>query len=301
MGGSSSKQENYQQKSTSEPWRPTLPALGQTLNQINAQWDNIGLSGNEQVALNGLSESAQAGNPYAGKIGNLADELFTGGIDRTGMVKDAYSELRQGLLPYANSNTNPYENEAFTKATGYMSDDIMNRIKSQYAGAGYSPVSSGDFGKQVGEGISRGVAPTWLQGYENMEGRKLGAINTMYGAGNTTAGILSGMDQQALGNKMQAPGMARQAMDAQDAGKLRLIEIEKMRRGLPVENIAQLANLIIPMAQLGGTQNTEGQRNTQSTMSPVEQAQRWASTAASVFGAPAGGQSAAKGFMGGWS
>jgi hypothetical protein len=93
-----------------------------------------------------------------------------------------------------------------------MSDDITNRIKSQYAGAGYSPVSSGDFAKTLGEGISRGIAPTWLQANNDLENRKLGAMNSLYSAGGQTAGLLSGLDQTALGNRATGIGAADAAL-----------------------------------------------------------------------------------------
>ena len=189
-------------------------------------------------------------SPYAPQIGSFASDLLGNG-ERTGMVRDAYSGLQAGLTPYTTMESDPYKNEAFTKATGFMSDDIMDRIKSQYAGAGYSPVGVGDFGKTVGEGIARGVAPTWLQAYNDLENRKLGAVQGLYNAGNQTASALTDMGARGI-------GASTAAQQAKDSGAERLLSIESMRRGLPLQNIAQLQDLIVPMAQLGGTSNMQG-------------------------------------------
>lgn len=269
MGGSTKQVQDSTQRTNqtavNSPWAPAQPYLTQILGQAGGQAANSGLTGAESGALANLSSVASRGNQFLPQINQLASDLFSGGTDRTGYVTRAYDEARAGLLPYANSNTNPYQNEAFTKATGYMSDDITNRINSAYAGAGYSPTGAGDYGRQIGEGISRGVAPTWLQAYNDMEGRKLGAINSLYSAGGQTAGLLSGLDQTALGNRQAGVGVSGSAMTAAEAPYLRQLEIEAQRRGIPMQNLAQAANLIVPMAQLGGTTNQTGTTTGQTT------------------------------------
>jgi hypothetical protein len=249
--------------SRTDPWARTTPTLDQLINQVNGRVGDVGLSGEEQVALQGLADNARAGNPYAGGIGRLATDLLGGGFDRSPYVTRAYDELHDSLLPYTTASTNPYDNEAFAKTIGFLSNDITDRIRSQYAGAGYSPTGAGDFTKTLGEGIARGVAPAWLQAQNELENRKLGAINSLYGAGNTTAGLLSGFDQAALGNRRAGVDVAQSALAANDAPYARMLEIEAQRRGIPLQNIAGLQNLIVPMARLGGTSNATTNSATQ--------------------------------------
>jgi hypothetical protein len=262
MGGTPKQTQTTNATTKTNPWENTIPTLNKVIGQTDALAGNTGINANESGAFDALTANAQAGNPYAAGIGGLASDLLGNG-ERTGMVRDAYSTLKGQLSPYATMESNPYQNEAFTKATGYMSDDIMNRIKSQYAGAGYSPTGVGDFGQTVGEGISRGIAPTWLQAFNDMEGRKLGAQGALYDAGNKTAGMLTDMGQQGIGT-------AQSAMQANDSPYTRLLEVESQRRGLPVQNLRNIQDLIVPMAQLGGTSNVDS-TTTQETKTPMWQ------------------------------
>jgi hypothetical protein len=127
----------------------------------------------------------------------------------------------------------------------------MDRVKSGYAGAGLSGASFGDFGKTVGQGITNAIAPLAYQASNDLANRKLTAQDRLYGAGNTTGGILSGMDQQKLSNQQAGIGASNSAMLAQDSPYMRTLDLQGMQRNLPVQNIAQLENLIVPMAGLG--------------------------------------------------
>jgi hypothetical protein len=275
MGGKSQQTQQSSGQSVNQPWAPAIPALTGLLDQIKPQISNTGATGIETQALAGLTQNAQAGNPYAGDISKLATDLLGGGTDRTGYATQAYDDLRGGLLPYTTMDTNPYSNEAFVKATSQMSNDITDRIKSQYAGAGYSPVTSGDFAQSLGRGITAGVAPAWLQAYNDLENRKTGAINTLYQGGNATAGLLSDLDQTALTNRMGGIDASQAALTARDSPFMQQLAVEAMKRGLPLQNIAQLESLIVPMAQLGGTTTTQGQTTQTSQMSPAQQAWGW--------------------------
>jgi hypothetical protein len=249
---------------TTAPWEAAMPAVNKLLPQIEGLTANTGLTGTENEALGGLEAKARAGNQYLPGMQGLASDLLGNG-ERTGMVRDAYGGLKDSLSPYTTMDTNPYSNEAFTKATGFMTDDIMNRIKSQYAGAGYSPTGVGGFGKTVGEGIARGVAPAWLQAHNDLEARKMGAIEGTYNAGGQTAGLLTDLASRGID-----VGNAANAAEKQPYADL--LAIEAQRRGIPLQNVAGVENLIIPMAQLGGTSNTNSRTVGETeTKTPVHQ------------------------------
>lgn len=274
MGGKSSQENRTQSTTKQDPWYMQIPALGHITSAVTEQFPNAQVTGNEQNALEGLTANAQAGNPYAPQIGLLANDLLSGGKDRTGMVQSNLDEYRAGLLPYTTQDTNPYSNEAFTKYASQLGTDALNTVKGQYAAAGYDP-SAMSFGKSVAEGVGRAVAPVWAQERNNLEAQKGAALSAMYGAGNTSAGILSGMDQQSFGNRQAGVDVARSALTARDSPFTRMLDIEAQRRGMPLQNIAQLQSLILPMAQLGGTSNTDSFSKTTKQASPLEMAQGW--------------------------
>lgn len=252
MGGESKQTQH--QKSTSEPWLRAQPALGGILHGVEGMIPSASLTPAENNAFATLSSNAESAGRFAPQINSLATDLLGGGTDRTGIAQGAYDRFQGSMTPYTTMDTNPYSNEAFTKFTNFLSGDIMDRIKGQYAGAGYSPVMTGDFSKTVGEGIAKGIAPTWLQASNDLENRKLGAISSRYSGGNTTAGILSGLDQTALGNRQAGVGVAQDALTAQNAPAVQALAIEAQKRGIPLGVLAALAGITTPIAGLGGQQ-----------------------------------------------
>ncbi|HXJ74922.1 MAG TPA: hypothetical protein VNM37_18850, partial [Candidatus Dormibacteraeota bacterium] len=181
-----------------------------------------------------------------------------------------------GLLPISQQSTDPYSNTAVQNTVSTMSNDIMDRIKSQYAGAGYSPTSSGDFSYQAGRGISAGIAPTLMQAQNDLTTQKMNAAQGLYGIGSGTTGLLSGLDQTALGNRMQGVDTANTAIQAQNAPYQQLLSIEAARRGIPMGNLSNLSSLIVPMAQLGTQQQGTSTMQGTQTMSPAQTAAMWA-------------------------
>lgn len=254
---------NQSQSASIAPWAAAQPALTSLLGNITQASGNTGLTGAENTAIAGLTTNANAGNPYAPGIGGLANDLLTGGQDRTGYVTNAYNQLQGSLSPYTTMDTNPYSNPAFANYTNTLTNDITDRIKSQYAGAGYSPVTSGDYAQSLGRGISQGLAPTWLQASNDLENRKLGAISSLYSAGGQTAGLLSGLDQNALANRQAGVDVAGSALTAANQPYTATLAAEALRRGIPIENLTGLSNLIVPMAQLGRTVEGTTQGTTQ--------------------------------------
>jgi hypothetical protein len=267
MGGSTRQTQTTTSQSEKRPWAPTIPLLHDIIGKAGALAGNTGLSDVERNALDALARNAQAGNPYAGRIGMLADELFGGGRDRSGLVESAYRDYGSALAPFARGEyVNPASNPALRGYLDVISGDVSNRVNSLFAGAGRD--LSGAHQGAIARGIAEGTAPVLAGQYNADVNRQLGAINSLYGAGNTTAGLLSGLDQTALGNRQAGVNVAGAAMQAANDPLTRLLAIEQQRRGIPQQNLGMLANLLVPLAQLGGTQNSQGV-NTSETTEPL--------------------------------
>jgi hypothetical protein len=93
------------------------------------------------------------------------------------------------------------------------------------------------------------------------------------------------MDQQKFGNQQAGVDVANRALMAKDAPWTRVLDIEQQRRASPLGNIANLQSLILPMAGLGGTSNTDSYSKSTKQASPVEVAQGWTKVAGNVVGA----------------
>src|SRR5262245_42960983 len=258
--GSSSKQ-TQQTHQTTQPWAPTLPALNSILSNVNALGSSVPLTATETGALNTMAANAGAGNPYRAQIGALANDLFTGGPDRSGIVNDAYAQLGSQLgATAAGDYLDPNRNPFFAQTTQTIGNDVQNRLAGMYAGAGRDPVGAGNFAQTLGRGIAEGVAPAYSNIYNAERQNQISAANQLFGAGSQVANLLAGLDKAAFANRLSGLGVADAALNAQNYGANQALAVEAQRRGIPLSALAQLANIVTPIARLGGT--TDGTQTT---------------------------------------
>src|SRR5262245_5183955 len=259
----SSSQQTQQTHQTTQPWALTLPALNSILSSVNSMGSSVPLTGTGTGALNTLAANAAAGNPYRGQIGALANDLFTGGPDRSGIVNDAYAQLRSQLgATAAGDYLDPNKNPFFAQTTQSIANDVQNRVAGMYAGAGRDPVGAGNFGQTLGRGIAEGLAPVYSSAYNTERQNQISAANQLFGAGSQVANLLAGFDKTALANRLAGLGVSDAALNAQNYGANQALAVEAQWRGIPLNALAQLANIVTPIARLGTT--TDGTQMTQS-------------------------------------
>jgi hypothetical protein len=249
MGGSSKTTQSVNQ--VSQPWAPAQPALQGLLGKIGGQIGQAGISPTETNALNTMSGVASGGNQFAPQINALAGDLLGGGQDRTGMVNDAYSQYRTSLEPTARGDfVNPESNPQLQSYLSTIQNDIAGRVNSQFASAGRD--FSGAHAGALGRGIASGTAPVLYDAYSQARGQQLGAQDKLFGAGGATAGLLSGLDQTAFGNRQAGIGASEAANSANMWGPQMQLAIEAQRRGIPMDQLAQLTKMTAGICALGG-------------------------------------------------
>lgn len=250
MGGSTT------QKSTSvtSPYDPAKEGINSLLSQLQGQIPSAGLNSNETGALDALTANAKAGNPYAGQIGDLASSLLSGGnaTAQSGNIQGALDQYRTQLNPFA-SGSMVGNNQALQSQLNTVSNDISNRVNSMYAGAGRD--FSGANLNSLSRGIMEGTAPILANQYNQDVQNQLNAAGQLYGAGNTTAGLLSGLNQQSLANRQAGIEASTMAQQARDSGANQILNVEAQRRGIPTQNYANLLGTIAPVGQAFGTTN----------------------------------------------
>ena len=274
MGGTSKQSQTSQASATKNPWEPAIPGLQAIASGVTNQVGAANVNGIEDSALNRLSQNARGGNPYAPQVGVLANDLLAGGKDRTGIVSDAYSGLQNNIGATARGDyVDPANNPFYSKLTSTVSNDIQNRISGMFAGAGRD--FSGAHIGTMARGISEGVAPVFANQWNKERDNHLNAASALYGAGNTTGGLLSGMDQTAFGNRQAGVDAAGAALRANDSDAMQQLAIEAMRRGIPMDQYAKATGILGPMGGLGGTQFGNSATQGEHTMSPAQQAWGW--------------------------
>ncbi len=252
MGGQSSSTQT--QQSQTAPWQAAQPMLQGILGQLNTGLNNTGLTSAETGALNQLSQYASQGNPFAGQISNYANSLLNGGgaNAQAGNVQGNLGTFQNQLTPYANGSMIG-NNPALAAQLAQIQADVGNSVNGQFAAAGRD--FSGANQMAYGRGVAAGEAPVIAAQYNQDVANQINAANALYNAGNTTAGTLSGMQQNYLGNQGQGAAAAQSALDAQNYAANATLAAEAQRRGIPVQALGLLAQIGVPIAGLGSQSN----------------------------------------------
>jgi hypothetical protein len=280
MGGTSTSTQT--QQSQTAPWAAAQPMLQDMLGQIGAGLGNTGLTSAESSALDTLQSNAAQGNPYAGQIASYAQSLLNGGgaTAQTGNVQDNLASYQNWLTPYANGSMIG-NNPALAAQLAQIQSDVGNSVNSQFAAAGRD--FSGANQMALGRGIAAAEAPVIAAQYNQDVANQMAAANALYGAGNTTANTLAQMQQNYLTNQGQGVTAAQSALDAQNYGANATLAEEAQRRGIPVQALGLLAQIGVPIAQLGSQSN--GTSTTTQQKSWAEQFATLAGGIGSLMGA----------------
>jgi hypothetical protein len=267
MGGTSTSTQ--QQTSQTNPYAGAAPALNGILNNINSLVPGAGsLSGAQSGALNTIEAHANAGNPYAAPTANVAMGLLNGGGAQSNdaAIKGNLSSYQGLLSPYANGSMIG-QNKALQNQLSTIGNDVTNQVNGQFAAAGRdgSPANL----QALGRGIAQGEAPMIASQYNTDVGNQLNAANSLYGAGNTSYGLLNQNQAAANANAQAGVGVGTQALDARNYGANAILAAEAQRQGIPIQNLTTLLGAISPVAQAFGTQN--GNTTGTNTMSGAQQ------------------------------
>ena len=263
MGGQSSSTQT--QQSQTAPWEAAQPMLQGILGQLSPLIQNSGLNPAESSAISQLSANAAPGNPYAGQISSFASNLLSGGgaNAQAPNLQSGLSTLRGELMPYA-SGSMIGNNPALAAQLAQIQTDVSNSVNGQFAGAGRD--LSGMNQQTLARGIAQGEAPVLAGQFNQDVANQQNAANALYGAQNSTSGLLSGLNQQALANQQQGVASSQDALNAQNYGPQQQLALAQLAQQIPAQNLGLLAQIGIPIAQLGrqtsdttqGTQDMSG-------------------------------------------
>jgi len=268
MGGTSSTQQT--QSSTTAPWAPAQGVLTGILGQLQGQIGNTGVTPTENSALNTIIGNANGTSQFNPAINSSTASLLAGGgaLNQAPAVQAAYNAYGAQTSPLAsNTDYNPMNTPGIGTQLQAVNDAITQQINGQFAGAGRD--LSGYNQKALATGLAQGEAPILTAQYNQNVQNQQGAAGNLYNAANTNAGILSGLQQQAVQNQQAGVNQVGTGLQAQNAGASTAIAAEMQRLGIPVQNLGLLANIGVPIAGLGG--QSSGQSNGTSTMSGAQQ------------------------------
>lgn len=269
MGGQTTTNQTSSQQSQTQPWLAAQPQLLSLLGNLGGT--NTSVTPQQSAAASALT-SAAAGLPsFAPQATAAANTLLAGGGAGTyaPMLSGAYNNLQSSLAPYLDPNyTNPLSTPGLSTALGAVNQNITNQINDQFAAAGrdLSPGNS----TALAYGLAQGEAPMLASQYNTNVGTQLGAANALYGAGNTTAGALTGLDQQGLANMLQGAGLAADIPGLATAPASAQLAAANTAQNLPFANLGAYEGLLTPLAQLG-SQSSGTSQGTSTQSVPLAQ------------------------------
>lgn len=292
--GSQDTHSTTTQSSTTAPGEMTKGTVEGIIGQLNPLIASSGLTADQQSAINTLKANAAAGNPYAPAIGANATHLLAGGgaTDQNGALTDNLATLKSTLGTYTDPTYSTINSPEVQRALQAAQADVTNSVNSQFAAAGRS--GSGMNTDTLARGTTAAMAPIILDQANRDTATRMGAATTLYGAGNTTSGLITGNNQTALGNKIAGVDQANNALDANNYGAKATIAADELAKSIPAADLGILAQIGIPLSQLNMTQN--GTSTTDSSVSPS--ALQIATGIGSMLGSGASAGSGGSGILG---
>lgn len=294
MGGKSSSTTT--QSSETNPWAPAQGTLTGILGQLNNYLPQTGLTGVQNQALNTIEQNNATAGQYNPAIQSYTQDMLNGGgaLNQQGAINNAYQQYYNQTNPLAsNTNYNPYNTPGFADAVSTLTSDITNGVNGKFAAAGRD--FSGSNSQALGRGIAQGVAPTIAAQYNQNVQNQQGAAGNLYSAGNTTAGLNTGLQSLYNGNRGTGVGAVGTGLDAMNQGAKSTLAAEAQKLNIPLSNLGLLAQIGVPIAGLGGT--SSGTSKTENQASGWQQFQQ-AMSGLGSFSNGANGASSGSGIMG---
>jgi len=294
MGGKSTSTTS--QQSTTNPWEPAQGTMTGILGQLNSYLPQTGMTGTQSNALNTIEQNNATAGQYNPAIQSYTTSMLNGGgaLNQAGAVNQNYLDYQKATQPLAsNTNYNPYDTPGFKDALNTTVADITNSTNGQFAAAGRD--FSGMNSQTLGRGIMQGVAPTIAAQYNQNVQNQQGAAGNLYNAGNTNAGIQSGLQQLYNTNRGTGVSSVASGLDAMNQGSKSTLAAEAEKLGIPLQNLGMLAQIGVPIAGLGS--QSSGTSNTTNQASGWQQFQQ-AMSGLGSFSNGAGGSSSGSGIMG---
>jgi hypothetical protein len=264
MGGQTTTTQNSTQQSQTQPWTAAQPQLMSLLGQIGSL--PTAMTPAQSAASQSLVGAAAGLPSFAPQAEGTASTLLAGGgaSSFAPIASSAYSTLQGNLAPFtAPAALDPMSAPGLGTALSTLNSDITNQVNDQFAAAGRD-LSPGNT-TALARGLSQGEGGLIANQYNADATRALGAAGTLYNAGNTTAGTLSGLNQTALTNELQGAGLAGQIPALATGPAQAWLNAATAAQNLPGQNLAQAEGLLTPLARLGSeTSGTSQGTTTQS-------------------------------------
>jgi len=228
--------------SSSGPLAAAQPLIGNILSTLGGLANTTPNPAQSEAVANLQGAADQIPNfgaSAAGAVNPILDGTYGG------MLTGAFDTLKSNLSPYlSGSYLNPMSTPGLSDALNATNQSITNQINDQFAAAGrdLSPANT----RALAAGLAQGEAPILTNQYNTNVGNQLGAINTLYGAGNTTPQMLTQLATSGINAAGAVPGLYTAPATSQ-------LNAANTAYSMPFNNLGMLSGLALPIAGLGQT------------------------------------------------
>lgn len=267
MGGTSESKTT--QSSQLAPYSPATGTLNGLLGSLGSLAGSAGsLSQGQSGALNQVISNSNGQPNYAPQIQSGTYGLLNGGgaNNNNGALTSNLASYNSNIGNIANGSM-VGKNTALQGQLDTMSQDITNQINPMWAAAGRD--GSPGNAQALARGIAQAEAPVIAAQYNQDVQNQLAASGALYGAGNSTYGMLNQNQAQANQNFQNGVGTISAGLNAENAAPTAALNASNQFFNLPTSQLTTLLGAVSPVAAQFGTQNS--QSDTQSQMSGAQQ------------------------------
>lgn len=249
-----------------DPWDETIPYLRDFLVKAGGV-GSLGLTEDQKAAFEYLKNNAAEGNPWDVSQAKLANDLYAT-TDRTGQVGDAYKTLQTNIGDYASGKyLDPTKNPQLMALLRQVGDDVANRTNATFAAAGRD--LSGANQAAVAKGVTSATAPILVDQFNKAQQQQIDAAGQLYGAGAGSATTQAQLDAARAALRGQGATAGKEALDMQNQGANDILSLDQQIKMLPYEDLAKLASVLFPAAQLGNQSSGTATTNSKTTGTSV--------------------------------
>jgi len=236
---------------TSNPFAASEPLLQAILGQAGGLLNNSGLTGLESAGVEGLAGTGDVAAGFVPEVGGLLTKFLQG----QGAVGQAASTVTDALNPIARGDfLDPGNNTILQEAIQRGQNDALNAVTSRFSAGGrsFSPAEA----RAVAEGTSDVSARANLQQHQTEIARQLQAMGLL----NSTA---QGVEASQAAGASMIPGLTQLEQSPFRAD----LEAAAIERGIPLQNLGMLSNIVLPIASQFGTRTVDETRDSSGSTS----------------------------------
>lgn len=242
------------QDTTTNPWSTAIPQLQTWLNGLAPSTAAAGTpNATTSGALGQLITQAQAGNPLAPAVNSaVSGELNASTQPQQDASNAALKTYTAQNTPIANGENQDFStNPQIQAVLQQIQQDTKNSVNGQFAGAGRD--LSGANQNSVARGIASGEAPVLLNELNTQQARSDAASAGILGNTNATGAATTGFQTDQA--NIQNAGVTNEpaALAANQWGPEQVAQLSETLQNLPVDQLSQIAQILFPAAQLGGS------------------------------------------------